>query len=557
MSLCATAAVGDGGGRDVSVAMFSTHAVHTVTITPVGASAWKAKCATCAHEAVNTPVTLKAPVDVFLGGMWRASDDDAGYAKTAAGVWHVRGSSVTESLDVVLSIPSERYVADVLGAEVAKGEPSESLRAMAVLVRTYALNGSHYRAQLGHLAADLCDSTQCQAMSFATVSSEVDDAVRTTAGETLWSGARRAEVYFSQSCGGVTEDGGAVWPSLRGVAYLRSHDDPYCLRHGTDAWHGEIPLAKLTQLAKTEGWSLPAQIVSVSVTKRSASHRALSVTFAGADGSKASVNASALRFGIGRSFGWDQVRSDAYDLGLRNGTLVFDGRGHGHGVGLCQAGATEMAKEGKSAEEILGFYFPGTVVRVQPEDRGWVNVQDGVLNVRSTQKLSPKQLSEVHDAWTKAQKAFATRSLVKPEITLAPTTEVFRQLTGQSGWTFAGTSYNRIVLQPYAVFHAQGQAVSETLLHEMLHLLVESESSERAPLWLREGLVEVIAGEPAHGGERMSVGAMEHELQFPSSHNAFAAAHVAANARVRELITRYGMSAVRGWLGSGVPAGVA
>ena len=93
------------------------------------------------------------------------------------------------------------------------------------------------------------------------------------------------------------------------------------------------------------------------------------------------VSASALRFGIGRTLGWNLVRSDAYDLGVRNGALVFDGRGHGHGVGLCQEGGAEMAAEGKAVHEILAFYFPGTTVRIAPKaTMAWQDIVSSRIN---------------------------------------------------------------------------------------------------------------------------------------------------------------------------------
>ena len=98
---------------------------------------------------------------------------------------------------MVLTLPSERYVAAVLNAEAAPGEPAESLRALAILARTYALNGSHYTASPGHLAADLCDSTECQAMRPGHVSAAIEDATQATAGETLWFGGAAARRFSS------------------------------------------------------------------------------------------------------------------------------------------------------------------------------------------------------------------------------------------------------------------------------------------------------------------------------------------------------------------------
>jgi stage II sporulation protein D len=511
----------------------------------------------CFHKQLSKSLQITAPSEIFAGGKLRAIDDKSGDAQTAAGLWHIRASRQGGEVSVMLTLPSERYVAAVLNAEAAQDEPAQSLQALAIVARTYALNGNHYTPQSGQLAADLCDSTQCQAMRLAPVSAAIEQAVQATAGETLWFGARRAQVFFSQSCGGVTEDAGAVWQKLRGHPYLSSHADPYCIRRDKAAWHAEIPLTDFVTVAHAEGWHIPAGIVAAHVEERSASHRAIRIAFSDSNGVQSLLAASALRFGIGRALGWNRLRSDAYDLGLRNGALIFDGHGHGHGVGLCQSGAAEMASEGKDAASILSFYFPGTATRITPRDEGWHEEQIGPVAMQSTSVPSSGQNSAIQRAWDEAQRRFPPHKPIAPRIVVAPTTELFRQMTAQPGWALASTSGNRIVLQPESVLRVHGRNVPETLLHEMLHVLVEAESSQRAPLWLREGLVEALAGEANIATSSLTADAIESALTRADSWSESEQAHRAAAARVRALIARYGISTVRGWLSSGPPAGAA
>jgi len=171
-------AAGDGGGRDVTVALFSTRMVRSVTVTPIGAQAWVSSCAQCAHRALTEPLHVAGRVEVFAGGALRVTDDATGEKREGAGLWHLRGNGVGNEVDVVLTLPSERYVAAVLNAEAAAGEPAESLRALAIVARTYGLNGGHYAARAGHLEAELCDSTECQTILLGDVPEAVRDAVR-------------------------------------------------------------------------------------------------------------------------------------------------------------------------------------------------------------------------------------------------------------------------------------------------------------------------------------------------------------------------------------------
>lgn len=544
--LVAAARASEAGGKDVSVALFSATRVRAVTLTALGATTWIAKCATCEHRSFASPQTFSGPGELFAGGALRVTDTVSGAQRSAVGLWHIK--AITGTLDVVLTLPSERYVDAVLSAETAANEPAESLRAMAIVARTYALNGTHYAATVGHLKADLCDSTACQAARFGPQPAAIEEAVRSTAGETLWFGRRRAEVFFSQSCGGTTEDARAASLSMRSTSYLNQHADPFCLRRSASAWHTEIKLTDLQAIGATQGWRMPGEIDAVEIVKRSAAHRTVLLQFAGRTGVHVPVSASALRLAVGRALGWNKVRSDWYDVGVRNGALIFDGRGFGHGVGLCQLGATEMAAERKSSREVLAFYFPGTRIGVGPGDAGWSSEHLSGVDVRSVRHLNPSQRESIEAAWRQARTLFVPRTSITPEIIFAPSVELFRQMTSQPGWTLASTSGARIVLQPPSIL---GSRATSTLRHEMLHVLVESEASAKAPLWLREGLVEVLDGEVA--GAAMSDAAMEAELSHPTTREASQQTHRAAARRVQALIARYGMARVRSWLALGVP----
>jgi stage II sporulation protein D len=62
---------------------------------------------------------------------------------------------------------------------------------------------------------------------------------------------------------------------------------------------------------------------------------------------------------VGRVAGPQRLKSTSFDLRRTAGGYTFAGRGFGHGVGLCVIGAGRRAAAGASADEILGFYYPG------------------------------------------------------------------------------------------------------------------------------------------------------------------------------------------------------
>ena len=300
---------------------------------------------------------------------------------------------------------------------------------------------------------------------------------------------------FSQNCGGLSEDAGAVWPRLRGAPYLRSHADPYCVKRDMAAWHTEVPLAKFADIAKAEGWETPANIVMARVTKRSASHRA------SAHSLYRRRRCDRGRLGKCATL-WDWTRAG---LGSRSQRCVRDWRaqrsiwcstaaGMDMEWGCARRARRRWPARGRMRVRFLRSTFPGTAVRIAPGDDGWQETRVGSLTLRATQTLTAGRKTMLERTWNEAQKRFPPRHPIEPEIVFAPTTEVFRQLTAEPGWALASTQGSAIVLQPDAVLVAHGRDDAATLLHEMLHVLVEAETSERTPLWLREGLVEVLGG---------------------------------------------------------------
>jgi stage II sporulation protein D len=430
------------------------------------------------------------------------------------------------------------------------------LKAMAIAVRTYALENADRHRNEGF---GLCDSTHCQVLKFGQQSAQVERAVQETAGETLWYDGRRATVFYTQNCGGQSEAARSAWPGV-GAQYLSSHPDPWCMRHGAAVWHAEIPVEQVRGVFRSEGWKAPAHIDAVRVTKRTDAGRAVQLEFAG-DGATVPVTASSFRFAMDRMLGWNQLRSDWFTVTLSSGALHFEGHGYGHGVGLCQAGATEMAAEGHSAPEILSFYFPGTRVGVTAEDRGWSAARGTGWTLWATGggAETAELVREGNSAWVKAEALFAPQGRVQPEVWEMPSTELFRQTTAEPGWMLASSAGTRVFLQPEAVLN-QNRGEGLTLVHEFLHVLVESEAAAQAPLWLREGVVEALAqdSDSSDGaGRTVSMAALEAALTRPASQAESQWAHVAAKKMARAMIAQFGLAQVRQWLRTGsVPEAV-
>jgi stage II sporulation protein D len=533
-----------------ALGLFTTHTIHTLTVTPLGTGAWQQSCSSCKHIALQTPLHLdhiRQPI--YLDGNLRLQPEDDIPPVEAAG--HYTIAPAPDGLRVTLDLPSERYVAAVLAAEAAPDEPAASLEALAIAARTYALANLHRHKADGF---DLCDSTHCQALRLVPVRPSISQAVRNTAGITLWNGSHRANIYYTQHCGGTTEDASALWPAEH-APYLTSHADPYCLRRAPAAWQTDIPLADLNRIAADQHWNLPCPITTARILQHTASGRAKLLELAGTSGA-ATITASSLRFAVNRTLGWNRIRSDLYTITVAGNMLHLEGHGYGHAVGLCQAGAFQMALEHHTATEILTFYFPGTRIGLTASGDLWHQETIGPITLR-TMTPDTQLTHAVELSWQRALAVLPPSGQTpRPTIIVAPTTELFRQLTIGTGDLLAVTRGDQITLQPLTILRRSGP-IEPLTLHELLHILIESQSTPRAPLWLREGLAEALADNHAASAPSASpLAAVERQLTDPSTPIAYRQAHRDAGAIVHKLGQTYSLTIMRQWLREGVPTQV-
>jgi stage II sporulation protein D len=249
----------------------------------------------------------------------------------------------------VSTVLLETYVARVLAGEAARDSAPAALEALAITVRTFALaNPGRHRAD----GFDLCDQTHCQVVRSATAATI--RAALATAGRVLVRGAAIAPVFYSASCGGRTEIPSAVWPGAEDPPHMRSQHDEAC--RGEPAWNAELRASDLIRALRAAGFRGRA-LRGVRIVSRNASGRVARLRVAGLKPDR--ISGQELRVAIGRTLGWQHVKSTVFDVQKKGDVYQFNGRGSGHGVGLCVIGSARLAAEGRSATDILGRYFPG------------------------------------------------------------------------------------------------------------------------------------------------------------------------------------------------------
>jgi SpoIID/LytB domain protein len=299
---------------------------------------------------------------------------------------------------LVNQVPLEIYLRGVVPHEIGTTAPTAALEAQAILARTYVLRN------LRRFAVDdyeLCATTHCQVYYGLTgTSTKTDQAIAATRGKVLTYNNQLVDALYSSTTGGVTAYFSDVWngenrPYLRPVvdtptqlwdlskqslADEKNFQKFISLKQGFNEsqwnvfrWSKETPLDKIIEdlqkflRAKNSPYAKFKNIEAMAVTKRSPSGRILEL---------------AVKTDIGTfTLHKDEVRSAFaaprstlfYIVPLNKGEnelwgYAFIGGGLGHGVGLSQTGAQNLAKLGWSSQKILQFYYPGTQIKALNEE---------------------------------------------------------------------------------------------------------------------------------------------------------------------------------------------
>ena len=566
------AGVSSSGAREtLRVGMWTLWHDREVALAPSGPDhkVMLRTCAECATLTFTEPANIRAEGDAL-------SLTAAGRRGNAPRIWlagpvtlTAHGETVTlrdpvaitaraGALVIVVTLPVESYVERVVASESGAADSAESLKALAIVVRSFALHEAR-----GHADYDLCDSTHCQLLHWGgngERGAQAHAATLETGGETLWFHDQRALAYFGKDCGGRTASPDEIWPHAKPVPYLPSQPDRFCTADGGREWASEISRTELTAALAKHGLAAPGW-QNIAVARRGESGRAVTIKIDGAE-----IDADELRLAVGESLGWNRIPSTWFEVNRQGDGFAFHGRGWGHGVGLCQKGASVMAQQGRSAQEILAQYFPGTRVADESTGREWRRLAgDGFVleSLDADDAAFMPDLNRVRAEATERSGLHATASFT---VRVFASTTAFRALTIAPGWVAAFTEGDWIGTQPLRTL-AGRRLLADTMRHEFLHALVEQQAGPRAPLWLREGLVEVWSKANGGAGLPRAPKSGAAPLLTPNEDNdalahaataaESAAAHRAAERYAAQVLARYGRAQVLEWLRSGVPAGIA
>jgi len=256
---------------------------------------------------------------------------------------------------VINVVDVEDYLCGVIAREMEKNWPTEALKAQAVCSRSLVYYYMQ-KAREKNLPYDVSNSVFHQVYGGTEAEREnVVEAVDSTAGEVLSYEGRIVPGFFHACCGGSTSNASDVWGSE--FPYLVGVSDSYCSGTPFFTWRKVFSASDIGRVLGIK------KVDSIRIVQNDSSGRVKTLEVKSGTGKKI-VTGKDLRMSFINLYGSQSFNSEKVLPSTRfvtygsGGSMVFEGTGYGHGVGLCQWGARKMAEEGFDYRQILKYYFP-------------------------------------------------------------------------------------------------------------------------------------------------------------------------------------------------------
>ena len=318
--------------------------------------------------ALKGPISLQAPD----GLLWQEGIYPGPFSiqPDAYGSW-----------TLVEHVPIERYLNGVVPYEIGASSPEAALAAQAVLARTWAVANSHRFKVDGY---NLCSDTQCQVYKNPSEANQkIKTAIKKTAGKILTWNQEPINTVYHATNGGVMASVDEAW-STNKVPYLQmrldgpkhwmkmvdlplsnekylksflfSKSEAFGSDHPLFRWERTLDASEISkQLIQSQKVSNSFFPNKIRVVKRGSSGRVTSLRIDGKTGSEIFLELDEIRRVLRKLPSTLFVVKE-----IKEAKWLFSGGGFGHGAGMSQSGAIELAKNGWTAKQILSHYYPKT-----------------------------------------------------------------------------------------------------------------------------------------------------------------------------------------------------
>ncbi|MBQ0136602.1 MAG: SpoIID/LytB domain-containing protein [Bacteroidales bacterium] len=303
-------------------------------------------------------------VRIGIGFHWDRLEDQE-FAGTLEIIHNPDGTETAVNI-----IDMEDYLCSVISSEMSADSPLELLKAHAVISRSWLIRAVGHTDHVGY---DVCADDHCQRYEgLRRMKDRAVQAVQETQGQVLTYAGEVCDCRYHKCCGGRTERFSTCWEDID-LPYLQSVECPYCGeadsrqslndydQETTDYhdWQVTYTQQELHDILLEKTGIDFGDIVAITPLRRGASGRIYELKIVGTRATKILSKELTIR----RAFSRTCLYSSWFDIHSTPSSLHFIGHGWGHGVGLCQIGAAEMAKRGCTYQHILSFYYPNTQLK--------------------------------------------------------------------------------------------------------------------------------------------------------------------------------------------------
>ncbi|MBI5207920.1 MAG: SpoIID/LytB domain-containing protein, partial [Candidatus Firestonebacteria bacterium] len=242
----------------------------------------------------------------------------------------------------------EKYLYGVIRNEVSPDWPNEAIKAQIIAARTYALFKKNYNKNNKYY---LEATTHFQIYrGYEKEDSTINNLIDSTRGIILIYNNKPIEAIYHSSCGGFTENAQDVWG--KELEYLKGVYTDYCRSSKAFNWNKFISYEKISRMLSNK-IKMSSSVNYVKIGKTSNSRRVLTLIFSTSNGKTYEIPGKDFRLWFGNK----DIPSTLFTIRNEKTGIFLEGRGFGHGVGLCQMCAKEMAKRGSKYSEILHYFY--------------------------------------------------------------------------------------------------------------------------------------------------------------------------------------------------------
>lgn len=288
--------------------------------------------------------------------------------------------TTAEGVVMINQLPVETYLEHVVPSEMPASYALEALKAQTICARSYAYRQMESMAYPEY-KAHVDDSTSYQVYGNSAKSDRTTCAVKETEGEVLeYQGEIIPAYFFSTSCGKTAGIEAWKMKENESFAYLKSVS--VCDLKGRDyekdlpwyRWEAKVSKQQLRDLLEIYAKVELGELEKLEILKTGEGGIVLEVKAVGSKGELVVQTENKIRKALGDSSyqikrndgsfvaGSDLLPSAFFTLENDRDNYVIRGGGYGHGIGMSQNGANEMAKAGLSYQEILAFFYNGTEI---------------------------------------------------------------------------------------------------------------------------------------------------------------------------------------------------